>query len=111
LRATVSVYAIVQNLPTQIAGDSYGDHSKTRQRPPLEADRRALETVTTVGFGDIYPITVGGKAFTFFVLMIGLGVVAVPARLVASALNAARRLKEESAPKRPLKRAERSERR
>ena len=56
----------------------------------------ALETLTTVGYGDIYPVTIGGKLFTFFVLMIGLGVVAVPAGLVASALSEARRLEREN---------------
>jgi len=43
--------------------------------------------LTTVGYGDIYPITVGGKLFTFFILMISLGIVAVPAGLLASALS------------------------
>ena len=52
----------------------------------------ALATLTTVGYGDVYPVTVGGKIFTFFVLMVGLGVVAVPAGLVASALTSARNL-------------------
>ncbi|MDX2471973.1 MAG: ion transporter [SAR324 cluster bacterium] len=46
----------------------------------------ALATLTTVGYGDIYPITVGGKIFTFFMLMIGLGIVAVPAGLISAAL-------------------------
>lgn len=46
----------------------------------------AVATLTTVGYGDIYPITAGGKVFTFIILMIGLGIVAVPAGLVASAL-------------------------
>lgn len=46
----------------------------------------AVATLTTVGYGDVYPITVGGKVFTFIILMIGLGIVAVPAGLVASAL-------------------------
>lgn len=50
----------------------------------------AVATLTTVGYGDIYPITVGGKLFTFFMLMIGLGVIAVPTGLVASALSKAR---------------------
>nr|VFJ56545.1 MAG: voltage-gated potassium channel [Candidatus Kentron sp. FW]VFJ59709.1 MAG: voltage-gated potassium channel [Candidatus Kentron sp. FW] len=50
----------------------------------------ALSTLTTVGYGDAYPITVGGKIFTFFVLVIGLGIVAVPSGLVASALTKAR---------------------
>ncbi len=47
----------------------------------------AVATLTTVGYGDVYPITVGGKIFTFFILMIGLGIVAVPAGLIASALT------------------------
>lgn len=51
----------------------------------------AVATLTTVGYGDVYPITVGGKIFTFFILMIGLGIVAVPAGLLASALQDASR--------------------
>ena len=51
----------------------------------------AVCTLTTVGYGDVFPITIGGQIFTFIVLMIGLGVVAVPAGLVASALSQARR--------------------
>lgn len=56
----------------------------------------ALATLTTVGYGDVYPITFGGRLFTFFVLMIGLGIVAVPAGLIASALSQARRELDES---------------
>lgn len=51
----------------------------------------AITTLTTVGYGDMYPVTTGGKFFTFFVLIIGLGVVAVPTGLVASALTQARK--------------------
>ena len=47
----------------------------------------AVATLTTVGYGDIYPVTVGGKIFTFVVLMIGLGLIAVPAGLIASAMT------------------------
>ena len=50
----------------------------------------AVTTLTTVGYGDMYPITAGGKFFTFLVLMLGLGVVAVPTGLLASALSQAR---------------------
>ena len=50
----------------------------------------ALITLTTVGYGDIYPITLGGRVFTSFVLVIGLGVVAVPTGIVASALSRVR---------------------
>ena len=47
----------------------------------------AVATLTTVGYGDVYPITLGGKVFTFVILMCGLGVVAVPAGLIAAALT------------------------
>jgi voltage-gated potassium channel len=52
----------------------------------------AIATLTTVGYGDVYPITMGGKIFTFFILLIGVGVVTVPAGLVASALSKAREI-------------------
>ena len=51
----------------------------------------SVATLTTVGYGDIYPITFGGRLFTFFVLMLGLGVVAVPTGIVASALASVRK--------------------
>ena len=54
----------------------------------------SIVTLTTVGYGDVYPITLGGKIFTFFVLMIGIGVVAVPAGLVGTALSKARELED-----------------
>lgn len=54
----------------------------------------AVVTLTTVGYGDAYPITLGGRLFTFGVLMAGLGVVAVPTGLLASALA---RVREEEA--------------
>lgn len=50
----------------------------------------AVATLTTVGYGDIYPITPGGRLFTFFVLVLGLGFVAVPSGLIASALSRVR---------------------
>jgi len=51
----------------------------------------AVATLTTVGYGDVYPITLGGRMFTFAILMLGLGVVAVPTGIVASALASVRR--------------------
>ena len=54
----------------------------------------SMVTLTTVGYGDVYPITLGGKIFTFFVLMIGVGFVTVPAGLVTTALSKARELEK-----------------
>ena len=47
----------------------------------------AVTTLTTVGYGDMYPITVGGKIFTTLIVFIGMGIVAVPTGLLASALT------------------------
>ncbi len=46
----------------------------------------AVVTLTTVGYGDTFPITLGGRLFTAAVLMAGLGSVAVPTGLIASAM-------------------------
>lgn len=46
----------------------------------------SVTTLTTVGYGDMYPITASGKFFTFVILMIGLGIVAVPTGLISTAL-------------------------
>ncbi|HBO13343.1 MAG TPA: ion transporter [Halieaceae bacterium] len=51
----------------------------------------ALATLTTVGYGDVYPITLGGRLFTFFILMVGLGVFAVPTGLITMAMVNTRR--------------------
>ncbi len=56
----------------------------------------AVATLTTVGYGDCYPITAGGKLFTFFILIIGLGIIAVPTGMVASALAKAREMEEDT---------------
>ncbi|MEQ9824389.1 MAG: ion transporter [Puniceicoccaceae bacterium] len=50
----------------------------------------AVATLTTVGYGDVYPITTGGKIFTFFILSIGLAIVAVPSGIIAATLTEVR---------------------
>ena len=54
----------------------------------------SIVTLTTVGYGDVYPITLGGKIFTFFVLILGIGIVTVPAGLAATSLSKAREIQE-----------------
>lgn len=49
----------------------------------------AVVTLTTVGYGDAYPVTVGGRIFTFIILICGMGIVAVPAGLVATGMSRA----------------------
>ena len=47
----------------------------------------AIVSLTTVGYGDSYPITAGGKIFSGIVVIIGIGIVAIPTGLIASALT------------------------
>lgn len=47
----------------------------------------AVTTLTTVGYGDMYPVTTGGKIFTTIIVFIGMGMIAVPTGLFASALS------------------------
>ncbi|WP_196159312.1 ion transporter [Reinekea sp. G2M2-21] len=44
----------------------------------------AMATLTTVGYGDVVPITVLGKIFGGFITVIGVGMVALPAGILAS---------------------------
>lgn len=55
----------------------------------------AVVTLTTVGYGDVYPITPGGRLFTFLMLLVGLSVISVPAGIVAAALSRARAMEDE----------------
>jgi len=66
----------------------------------------AAITLTTVGYGDIYPITLGGRIFTMLMLFVALGVVAVPTGLVASALS---HFREEERQRRAEERARKKE--
>lgn len=41
-------------------------------------------TITTVGYGDIYPVTVMGKIFGAFVALLGIGAVALPTGILVA---------------------------
>tara|TARA_R110002073_G_scaffold13733_2_gene57631 strand:- start:1008 stop:1988 length:981 start_codon:yes stop_codon:yes gene_type:complete len=44
----------------------------------------AIATLTTVGYGDVTPITTGGKIFGAGVMILGVGMVALPTAILAS---------------------------
>jgi voltage-gated potassium channel len=47
----------------------------------------AVATLTTVGYGDVTPITVFGKIFGAVITIVGIGMAALPAGIIASGLN------------------------
>jgi voltage-gated potassium channel len=46
----------------------------------------SIVTITTVGYGDRYPITVGGRIAGMFVMLMGLGIIGALASILASLL-------------------------
>jgi Ion channel len=46
----------------------------------------AWVTITTVGYGDFYPITTGGRLVGFFVMLTGIGIIGALASIFASLL-------------------------
>jgi voltage-gated potassium channel len=42
-------------------------------------------TLTTIGYGDLYPVTVVGKVIGGFIAIAGIGIVALPTAIIASA--------------------------
>lgn len=55
-----------------------------------------IMTLTTVGYGDVYPITTLGKIIASFFAALGIGFFALPSAILASALIEQSRLKEKS---------------
>lgn len=47
----------------------------------------AVISLTSVGYGDVYPVTIAGRMLTLAMVLTGMGIVAVPTALLASALS------------------------
>lgn len=47
----------------------------------------AIATLTTVGYGDVYPITVAGKVLSIVIAILGIGMVAVPTGIITAGFS------------------------
>lgn len=54
----------------------------------------AIVTLTTVGYGDVYPVTLAGRCMTFVLLLLGIAIVSIPAGLLAASLSKVKRKSE-----------------
>ncbi len=75
-------------------------HFEHKAQPEVEDCRSifhslwwAVATLTPAA-GGVEPVTLGGRLFTFLMLMFGLGIVAVPAGIIAAALSKVLRREE-----------------
>ena len=41
-------------------------------------------SLATVGYGDVYPITIGGKIFATIISLVGIGIVAIPTGVISA---------------------------
>lgn len=52
----------------------------------------AIVTITTVGYGDVSPVTTGGKIVASFIMILGYAIIAVPTGIISSGMiNESRR--------------------
>ena len=79
-------------------GTDLSVHSQSKLNAVCEAQPEAfglipralwwsLATLTTVGYGDVYPLTVFGKLVASFMAIVGIGAVALPAGILAAAFQ------------------------
>ena len=70
--ASVLMYSIENNAQPEVFNNAF------------DALWWALATLTTVGYGDIYPITVLGKILSAIIAILGIGLVAVPTGIISA---------------------------
>lgn len=90
IRAELAFFGIVSMLAIFVSGVAVY-HFEHEIQPDVFATMLdgiwwAIATMSTVGYGDIYPVTFGGKVIASFIILLGIGIIAMPSGLFASAL-------------------------
>lgn len=71
-------------------------YSTVERLTPLDALYLSVMTLTTVGYGDVHPVTAAGKVFTMVYVFVGVGVLVAFVTRLAQAMA-----REPEPPKRP----------
>jgi len=85
LLAVISIVVVVGSLMYMVEGPASGFTSIPR------STYWAIVTLTTVGYGDITPVTPVGQALASLVMIMGYGIIAVPTGIVTAEMVGARR--------------------
>ena len=75
----ISFAFLIYELEHELQPDKYGNI--------FDSVWWAVISLTTVGYGDVYPITIAGRMLTLAMVLTGMGIVAVPTALLTSALS------------------------
>jgi voltage-gated potassium channel len=67
----------------------------------------SIVTLTTVGYGDVVPITVGGKIFGSIISLLGVAFFALPAGILASGFSEVKIMKRINTMKREVETTQR----
>ena len=59
----------------------------------------AMCTLTTVGYGDVYPITAIGRFFASVISLVGIGIIAIPTGIIAAGFTSVIEKRDDSDPK------------
>jgi voltage-gated potassium channel Kch len=93
--ATFAITIFLVFVVLEVAGASIfaveGDDAAANIRTPGDTLWWGLVTITTVGYGDQYPVTTGGRLIGVFLLFAGIGLFSVLTGFIANAFLAPRR--------------------
>lgn len=85
LSITVVVAGLLMLLSSALMFD-LEHHTQPEKFPNIVATLWwAIATLTTVGYGDVYPVTAGGKILAGIIALLGIGLVALPAGILSGA--------------------------
>lgn len=94
VREELAVFGLMAAIILFIAGVGIYEFENEAQPEVFSSIPQSLwfviVTLTTVGYGDAYPVTTGGKLFTVLILITGIGIVALPTSLITTGLTKAR---------------------
>ena len=62
-------------------------HENSQINSYLDAAWWTIATVTTVGYGDVFPVTVAGRILAGITALTSIGLVAMPAGIMAAAFS------------------------